>query len=56
MMGLSELPDSKIEKLASLFEPNNQFYLDNPIEAAEIIDTQGLSPDQVAEIIIGKLS
>lgn len=55
MMEVSELPDSKIEKLAGLFEANNQFYLDNPISAAETIDTQELSPDQVAEMIINKL-
>ncbi|MES2226042.1 MAG: ATP-binding protein [Patescibacteria group bacterium] len=56
MMDVSELPESKIQELAGYFEPNNRFYLDNPIAAAESIDTQDLSPDQVVEAIIKKVS
>lgn len=55
MMNVTELPQSKIEELSGYFEPNNQFYLDNPIAAAEIIDTQDYSPEQVADAIISKL-
>lgn len=56
MMGTAELPQSKIDELMSYFEPNNQFYLNNPVSTVEPINTQKLSPEQVAEIIIGKLS
>ncbi len=56
MMGVTELPQSKIEELAGYFEPNDKFYLDNPISAADPIDTQELSTGQVVETIIGKLS
>ena len=56
MMAVPELPDSKIEELAGYFEPNNKFYLDNPVTAAEIIDTQALSSEQVAEHIIAAVN
>ncbi|MDE1940583.1 MAG: AAA family ATPase [Patescibacteria group bacterium] len=55
MMAVAELPQSKIDELSGYFEPNHQFYLDNPINTIESIDTQNLSPEKVAEIIIGKI-
>lgn len=55
MMEVSELPQSKIDTLIGYFEPNNTFYLENPVSTVEIIDTQELSPEQVAEIIISKI-
>ncbi len=55
MMGVTELPQSKIDELAGYFEPNDKFYLDNPISTAGSIDTQELNPEEVAETIIGKL-
>lgn len=55
MMGVTELPQSKIEELAGYFEPNDQFYLDNPVDTAESIDTQELTAEQVTETIISKL-
>lgn len=55
MMGVTELPQSKIDVLAGYFEPNNQFYLDNSVSISEIINTQELSPEEVTEIIISKL-
>jgi len=56
MMNVQELPQSKIDELAGYFEPNDQFYLDNPINEAEAIDTQEHGPEQVVEVIISKLS
>ncbi len=55
MLGGGELLQSKIDELTGYFEPNHQFYIDNPFDRAEIINTEGLSPEQVAEIIISKL-
>ena len=55
MMDVSELPLEKIAELEGYFEPNHQFYVDNPIPNAELIDTDQLSAAEVTEIIIGKL-
>ena len=55
MMWVQELPSSKIEELRGYFEPNDQFYLDNPVRVTEAINTEKLSPDQVTEMIIKKL-
>jgi len=56
MMGVAELPQSKIDELSDYFEPNNQFYLDNSVSTIELIDTEKISSDQVVKIIIDKLS
>ncbi len=56
MMGVEELPQEKITELEGYFEPNDQFYSNNPANNAEIIDTQTLAPDQVVEAILGKMS
>lgn len=56
MMGVTELPQSKIDELIGYFEPNNQFYLENPVSIVETIDTQELSVEEVAEIIVRKLA
>ncbi|MFZ2151510.1 MAG: AAA family ATPase [Minisyncoccia bacterium] len=55
MMGVTELPQSKIDVLVGYFEPNHQFYLENPVSTVETIDTQDLNPEEVADTIIGKL-
>lgn len=56
MMGVSELPKSKIEELNGYFEPNDQFYMDNPISEVELIDTESLDPEQRTDLIISRLS
>lgn len=55
MMGITELPQSKIDTLIGYFEPNDQFYVENPVSIVETINTQELNPEQVAEIIISKI-
>ncbi len=55
MMGVTELPESKIDTLIGYFEPNNAFYVDNPVPGAEVIDTQTMSSEEVVEIIIQKI-
>jgi len=55
MMGVGELPAEKIETLIGFFEPNHQFYLDNSVALAEIIDTSERTPEQVADSLIAKL-
>ena len=55
MMDVPELSPEKIAELEGYFEPNHQFYIDNPIPKAELIDTDQLSADDVAEIIISTL-
>ncbi len=56
MMAVSELPQSKIDELNGYFELNDQFYIDNPLKAVEIIDTQKLDLDQRTDMIISRLS
>ncbi len=55
-MGVTELPKDKVEQLAGYFEPNDQFYLQNTTEISEPIDTSTMSPDEVTDFIIGKVS
>ncbi len=55
-IGVSELPQDKVEQLAGYFEPNDQFYIDNPATVSECIDTGNMSPDEVVDFIIGKIS
>jgi len=55
MMDVDVLPAEKIETLKGFFEPNHQFYIENPIEQAEIVDTSQLTPDEVADLIVTKL-
>lgn len=55
MIGVTELPQSKIEELDDYINKNNQFYLDNPIDSIETIDTTGMDSEQVVEMIVGKL-
>lgn len=56
MMGVTELPESKIHELNGYFEPNELFYLDNHLDTAETIETGDRSPEQVVELIVNKLS
>lgn len=56
MMDIPELPESKIKELEGYFEPNDQFYANNPSDLVEIIDTENTTPEQVVEMIISKLS
>lgn len=56
MMGGVELAPSKIDELKGYFEPNNQFYLDNAVSAAGLINTEEMSAEQVVQTIIDKLS
>lgn len=55
MMEVTVLPQSKIDELAGYFEPNHQFYIENPIEISEMIDTKELGTDEVTDLIIGNL-
>jgi predicted kinase len=55
MVGVDVQLVEKIKTMKEYFEPNHQFYIDNPIERAEIIDTSDLTPDKVADYIINKL-
>jgi len=56
MMDVSILPPEKIETLDGFFVPNHQFYLDNQIEGAEIINTEDLTPDDVVRLLVSKIS
>ena len=56
MMGVPELTQSTIDELAKYFEPNHVFYANNPVDFAVTIDTNNLTPDQVAERIISALT
>jgi len=56
MMSVSELPQTKIDELTDYITKNNQFYVDNPVSSIESIDTTEINPEQVAEIIVSKLS
>jgi len=56
MMEVSELPQSKIDELAGYFEPNHQFYIDNPIEISETVNTDEFNTDEVISHIINNLT
>lgn len=56
MMGVLELPQTKIDELAGYFEPNDTFYTENPLSSAESLDTQELNLDEITETIIERLS
>lgn len=56
MMDVDALPEEKIKTLEGFFEPNHQFYLYNPIEQAETIDTSDNKPEEVADLILGKIA
>lgn len=56
MMEIDILPQSKIDELLGYFEPNDQFYMQNPIEMSQTIVTDQLGPEQVTDLIISKLS
>ncbi len=55
MMEVDTLPHSKIDELSGYFEPNHVFYMTNPIELSEIIDTTEIDSNEVADQIIKKL-
>lgn len=56
MMDIIELPQSKIDELVGHFERDEKFFVDNPLDVAETIDTQSMTPEQVASTIIERLS
>lgn len=56
MMGVLELPESKKDELIGYFEPNDQFYTENPSDLVSIIDTQNLTSEEVVEMIVDKLA
>jgi predicted kinase len=56
MMDVSELPGPKKDELTGYFEPNDQFYSENPSGLVVIIETQNRNPEEVAELVISKLS
>jgi predicted kinase len=56
MMAINELPQSKIDELAGYFESDEKFFIDNPLDVAETIDTQSMTAEQVANAIIERLS
>ncbi len=55
MMGVIDLPKTKIDELTNYFEPNHQFFLDNSHNLVQLIDTENTSPIQVTEIIISNI-
>ena len=56
VMNVVELSQSKIDELENYISNNNQFYLDNPADSIESIDTTEINPEQVVEVIINKMS
>ena len=56
MMAINELPQSTIDVLAWNFELDEKFFIDNPLDVAETIDMQSMTPEQVANAIIERLS
>lgn len=56
VLGVTELSSLKIDELSNYFEPNDLFYINNPVSMVEFIDTEKISPEEVTDIIIGKLS
>lgn len=56
MMNVPVLNETKINEMTGYFLTNNQFYLDNPISIAESFDTQVLSPEQIVNEIVNRLS
>ena len=56
MMEVDSLSQAKTDELFGYFEPNDLFYNENPIEVSETIATDHLEPEQVADLIISKLS
>ncbi len=56
MMKVSELPEAKIAEMNGYFEPNDQFYIENPIPEAIVIDSEKLSSEECADLIIAKLA
>lgn len=55
MMEVSELPESKVRELEGYFEPNHQFYIDNPIVIGATLDTNEQSLEEIAKEIIRRL-
>lgn len=55
MMGVSELPESKVTELAGYFEPNDKFYMENPSDLVQIIDTEKLNPEEVVECVVSAI-
>ncbi len=51
MMEVETLPESKVEELRGYFEPNNEFYEENPSDLSVQIDSFANSSDSVVEII-----
>ncbi|MDQ5981979.1 MAG: hypothetical protein QG570_744, partial [Patescibacteria group bacterium] len=44
------------EELTGYFEPNDQFYIENPIvDGVEYVDTEKMSPEEVVEWIIERV-
>lgn len=56
MMGVAELPESKIVELRGYFAPNDTFYEENPSHLSIHIDTHANDPTEVVELIKGNLS
>lgn len=51
MMGVEELPDAKVNELLGYFEPNDEFYKENPSDISVQIDTMTNAPGAVVELI-----
>jgi len=56
MMAINELPQSKIAELAWYFELGEKFFIDVPLDIAKTINTESMTPDQVANALIERLS
>jgi len=51
MMEAEALPDAKVNELLGYFDPNDEFYRDNPSNVSVQIDTMTNAPGAVAELI-----
>ena len=51
MMAINYLPQSTIDLLAWNFELDEKLFIDNSLDVAETIDTQFMTPEQVANAI-----
>lgn len=55
VLAVDELSQKKIKELYNYFEPNDEFYINNPADDVEYIDTEKMNPDEVTDFIIGRI-
>lgn len=56
VLGVETLSQTKIDELTGYFEPNDRFFIYNPIvDGVEYVDTEKMSPEEVVEWIVGRV-